>query len=267
MKKVVFISLIALSLTSCEKVIDFDLKNSEPQLVIEATTNGTTNIAEVKLSLSGDYYDSGDFEKISEADVTLILDNNNRFTLNEVTPGVFQNNDIRAEAGDMCNLEVSVRGKIYMAGSQMPATVFIDSVYYQYSPETLFAPEGYRVIVVFSDPPEKGNYYRILLEVDGDNATSGIYYLFSDESGTQGEVNYVLFRNALYSGNSFRVKLVTIDKTTYDYFSEIEKISGVNPGPALAAPANPHNNIEPEALGYFSAQNQDVSETIIIRTK
>jgi hypothetical protein len=267
MDKIIRIMVLVVVLTSCEKTIDFELQNTDPELVIEATANGTTQITEVLLSYSGDYYNSDGFEKISGAEVYLTVEDNSPNILTELDNGLYTSEGIIIRPGQNCYLEVNANGKHYSAMSQMPSPVLVDSAYYQYSPETLFAPEGYRAIVTFTDPPETGNYYRIEMEVDGQMATDGIYYLFSDESGTQGLVNYVLYRNSLNPGVKFRIRLLSIDKATFDYYSELEKLSGSNPGPAQAAPANPENNIQPEALGYFSVRAESVSETILIDLK
>ncbi|NOX48550.1 MAG: DUF4249 domain-containing protein [Chlorobi bacterium] len=267
MKKLITATILFSVLTSCEKVINFELENAEPQIVIEATTNGTTQTTKVLLSYSGGYYNSDGFEKITGAEIFLTVDSESKQMLTEINPGVYEGFGQIIRPGQSCHLEVSTSGRHYSAFSQMPEIVMIDSAYYQYSPETLFAPEGYRAIVTFTDPPETGNYYRVMLEVDGQMVTDGIYYLFSDKSGTQGIVNYVLYRNTLVPNSRFRVKLFSIDKSTYDYYSELDKLSGSDPGPAQAAPANPENNIQPEALGYFSARAESISETIFIQSK
>ena len=267
MDKTIRTILLAIVLTSCEKTIDFELQNTDPQLVIEATANGTTQATEVLLSQSGDYYNSDGFEKISGGEVLLTVENNPPNILSEKEKGVYTAKGTIILPGQTCKLEINENGKHYSATSQMPSPVMVDSAYYQYSPETLFAPEGFRAIVSFTDPPEPGNYYRILMEVDGQMVTDGVYYLFSDEAGTQGPVNYILYKNALSAGSSFRIKLLSIDKTTFDYYSELETLTGSNPGPDQAAPANPKNNIQPEALGYFSVRAESISETILIQTK
>ena len=254
-------------LTSCEKTIDFELQYTDPQLVIEATANGTTQTTEVLLSQSGDYYNSDGFEKISGAEVLLSVENNPPNILSEKDKGIYIGEGTIILPGQICKLEINENGKHYTAISQMPSPIMVDSAYFQYSPETLFAPEGFRAIVSFTDPSGPGNYYRILMEIDGQMVTDGVYYLFSDEAGTQGPVNYLLYKNALTAGSSIRIKLLSIDKTTFDYYSELEALSGSNPGPDQAAPANPENNIQPGALGYFSVRAESISETILIQTK
>ena len=56
MKKNILFILVTLLLSSCEEVIEIDLQNSEPKLVIEATINvleDATSTAVVKLFTDG----------------------------------------------------------------------------------------------------------------------------------------------------------------------------------------------------------------------
>ena len=61
MKKNILFILVTLLLSSCEEVIEIDLQNSEPKLVIEATINvleDATSTAVVKLSQTAPFFES-----------------------------------------------------------------------------------------------------------------------------------------------------------------------------------------------------------------
>ena len=80
--KVFFTLLIFFLITSCEKVIDVDLKTAEPKLVIDASINWqkntTGNLQKIKLSTTTSYY-SNTFPVFSGAEVTVTNSANNVF--------------------------------------------------------------------------------------------------------------------------------------------------------------------------------------------
>ncbi len=82
--------IMSIALLSCEKVIDIDLKNSEPQIVIDGTVNDRPGPYTVKISKTGDYYKPSSFPAVAGADVTISDNAGNTETLSEVTDGIYQ---------------------------------------------------------------------------------------------------------------------------------------------------------------------------------
>ncbi len=264
MKRIATYIFIVALMTSCEKVIDFDLENAEPQVVIESIANNNDNLVYAKLSYSGDFYNPSDFPEITPATVKLFINNSDGQLLEETASGLYEARFQPAQPGDIFTLEVDIDGIKYSATSELQQKVPVDSVFYQYSEESIFAPAGYRVTAIFYDPPGKGNYYRVQLYVNGEPTTNGIIYLYSDNAADGAPVSFILYRNALELNDVFRVDLWAIDKATYDYYSGLEKLMSDYPAHMQVSPANPVNNISGGALGYFSAIAVTSSKTVTI---
>ena len=252
MKYAIFIMTIVL-LTSCEKVIDFDLKESQPQVVIESIANNESHTVWTKLSLSGDYYNPNEFDKITGATVSATINGTVELNLEEKSAGYYETVFDEVNAGDIFSLSVKIDGIEYSAVSELQEKVQVDSVFFQYSGETVFAPEGFRAVAIFTDPPGKGNYYRIQLYVNDEPATDGIIYLYNDNTTDGAPVSYLLYRNALQQGDRVRVELWTVDKQVYDYYAGLEKLISTYPAHMQVSPANPETNLTGGALGYFAA--------------
>ncbi len=260
----VLIILIVLVLTSCEKVIDFPLKNTSTKPVIDACINSFQHAATLTFSQSEGYYDTTFFPPISGANAIITDEQGNSFVLQEFAPGFYQNVNIPVQEKTLWQLSVSYNGETFKANSYMPVQVLLDSVYYKYSSETLFAPEGYRVWATFTDLSGENNQYRLKLYVNDKDVTNGIIYLWSDTGNDGAHVQYIFYRHALTKGDVFRVELWAIDEATYNYLFALQNTISGNENASLAAPANPENNISGNALGYFTAAAISTSKKIVI---
>ncbi len=261
-KNIILFIISTVLLGSCEKVIDFPLKNTPPQPVAEAVINSLTHTASLTLSLTDDYYDTTGFAFISGAEAYIINEQDDTIVLNEMNPGYYIANQINIEENTRYRFEMDALGNHYRGISQMPSAVPVDSVYYTYSAATLFAPEGYRVWASFTDPPGEENYFRLKLYVNDVSATDGIFYLWKDTNADGEKVDFIFYRNALQGGDRIRVELWAIDKTTYDYYFALQNTSLQNQNASLAAPANPESNLTGgEIYGYFTAAAVSTSLT------
>lgn len=68
----------ALTICSCEDVIELDLKNSEPKLVVESFITDSDQPLTVKLSKSTGFYSQSELPTVSGA--LVILSDNNQIT-------------------------------------------------------------------------------------------------------------------------------------------------------------------------------------------
>ena len=253
---------------SCEKVIDFDLKDTEPVPVAEAVINSMQHSASLKLSYTDNYYDTTGFTPISHAEAVITTASGDSYKLDEVNPGYYINTQIPVNEGEQYNLKLDLQGETYKAVSEMAEPVTIDSVYYIYNAASLFAPEGYRIWAVFRDPPLQENYFRLKLYVNDVDVTHGVIYLWSDANADGSVVQFIFYRHALAAGDRFRVELWGIDKATYDYLFTLQNISTGAQNASLAAPANPETNLSGgNILGYFTAAAVTSTENVTIVQK
>ena len=87
---------IFISLYSCSEVIELDIVNAEPQIVIEGSVGNNGDTTEIKISKSVGLYADNTFPVVSNATVILSDNLGNRDTLIETTAGTNNSTDVHA---------------------------------------------------------------------------------------------------------------------------------------------------------------------------
>ena len=265
---------ILMCLYSCSEVIELDIVNAEPQIVIEGSIGNNGDTAVIKISKSVGLYADNTFPVVSNATVILSDNLGNRDTLIETTAGIYKSFQLFGQVGNTYHLEVQAENKVLESSSRIPNQVNFDTLIIRENtsvsgpgPGGTGGPGGgtvgeirYEVFVIFQDPPIERNYYRFVEYVNGIQK-SRIY--ISDDRLTNGLTNNLKLRNSrkYTSGDIVTFEMQCIDKAIYDYFNSFENLSG---GPqSSSTPANPYTNIIGSKLGYFSAHTvQRISYTI-----
>src|SRR5690554_6820716 len=65
------LSAMIIMMAACEKVIEVDLNDSEPEIVIEGNLSNDNGVLEVKISKTGSYFNTAPYEKVANAEVFL----------------------------------------------------------------------------------------------------------------------------------------------------------------------------------------------------
>lgn len=260
---------LALAAFSCQRVISVDLNNANPQMVTEAIVTDQPGPYTVSLSTSGDYFTpSLYFPPVTHAFVTIADNLGVTDTLKEILPGTYHTSVLHGGAGRTYNLRVVAGGKEYDAISTMPPRVPIDTLVALHSRES-DGDQVYNLYVIFKDPPEPGNYYRMNLRVSvpisPDSIDGRRYHLYNDKltNGNEAAVR-IRMRNYFQPGDTVWVDLLSIDKASYDYFNTLNNVLTSDRSPTSLAPANPNTNLTNGALGYFAAFSVD-SKMIILQ--
>lgn len=154
--------VLLLTSTACEKVLDVDLNETDPKIVIEAVVTNT-DYAWVKLSWTTNYYDTALPEKINNAIVVVSDNEGNMDTLDLLDKGFYKSSRIKGVEGRIYFLTVQVDGKEYKSQSLLPGLAPIDSLSYQYYPGgDLLHEEGYYPTIYFKDPKNSEDYYMLV---------------------------------------------------------------------------------------------------------
>ena len=257
-----FIFIIML-LFGCEKVIEVDLNEANPEVVIEANLTNSTNYAEVKLTKTGSYFGDSPIEKISGASVIIEDEFGSSFVLSEIEDGLYNTKKISFQPEVTYQLFVDVETEKYESSSKLNPAVLIDSVTYYYDDGFAFLEEGYTVKVYFIDPPEISNYYRIKIFENDTLKNEPEDLIIFDDRLIDGQSLEVTLRGVIFEvDDTVSIQLISLDESAYEYFHTFQELINVNPG--SAAPANPTSNISNGALGYFSAWSAD-EESVIIK--
>lgn len=272
-KPKVYISLIAalisliplfLGCQSCEKIVNVDLNEAAPRIVIEGLITDRRGPYTVTISKSGSYFNQPVLETVSGA-VAVISDNfDNVDTLHEVAPGIYQTTRIRGIQERVYTLKVIAEGEEYTGATTLMDRVNIDSLELRKSDSRFRLDKdpndnlNLEIHCYFKDPGDK-NYYRLKI-YRNDTINTENYRLFDDQY-TNGEITELRAAYAIRN-DTFRIDLLSLDKPTYTYYRTLADMIYTNPFFG-STPANPETNLSNGALGYFGSYSVS-SKTLIV---
>lgn len=244
--------------SSCTEKIDLVLKDSEPQLVIEANISDQPGPYYVILTKSRLYNDDNSFTGLSGATVVLSDDAGNTDTLTSSIDGLYQTNTIQGVVGRTYHLQVTAEGKTYDSYCMMPVPVDIDSVVI--TEETGFDGKLRKNgDILVRDPAGVQNNYRVTSVKQGDNSAG--FSVHTDVLWDGKLRSFNIPHSDYESGDTLTVNLWSITEPVYKYFSEFNQ--NQNNFGAPAAPANPTSVFTPNTLGYFSAHSIKTKTVIV----
>lgn len=270
--------LSILIFSSCEKDIDFNLKESEPMLTVDAQIeNGLAPV--VVLTKSFSYYQRLDATLLSSSFVrnaVVTISNGSRtHQLREyavpLAPGLsayYYSNDsgnlasaFAGEPGKTYVLSISTEGQTYSATTDIPAAVnFPDSVWFQRAPQN---PDTNKRVMYIraTDPAGRGNYVRYFTKKNSDPFFPG-ENVFDDQviDGTTYQIQLPqgVNRNeppkqdsSFYNkGDTVTLKFAAINKAGYTFWNTWE-FAYQSIGNPFAQPNKVIGNISNGALGIF----------------
>lgn len=247
--------VIILIFSSCQKVINIDLNEASPHIVIEGLIIDTEGPFTVKISKSGSYFDQPALPAVSGAEV-IISDNAGTIdTLKEIAPGIYITSITRGFPGRTYTLKVLSENLQYTGSSTMQSHVVIDSLRLVKTQSQHFGfgsdniNETHIEIHCYFRDPEVKNFYRIKV-ITNDSVRARDYRLYDDQY-TNGQLTDLRVAHAK-SGDTTRVELFSLDRETYEYYRTLEDLLDSNPVFG-STPANPNTNLTNGALGYFGA--------------
>lgn len=251
--KLVFSLFVALLISGCEKVIEIDLNDASPSIVIEGLITDKRGPYSVTISKTGSYFKQPSLETVSGATVVITDDFNNIDTLNESTPGLYITSRIRGIYERTYTLKVIAEGKEYNGSTRLADRVQIDSLRLRKG-----ILQGFNfdddddtqidLHCFFRDPRDK-NYYRIRV-FKNDSINTESYRLYDDQYAN-GLITDIIVSHATL-GNTYRIELWSLDKQTYLYYNTLGDLMYSNPIFG-STPSNPVTNLSNGALGYFGS--------------
>jgi hypothetical protein len=251
MKALIPVFLLLLLLPACEEDIYIPLHTANPVTVIEGRITNLSEPNFVRVTKTTGFYDPATVPTVTNATVFVEDDLGHTWYFTQQRPGYYLNNNFTGQPERTYTLSVKTNNGFFKASSYMPEPVTIDSLKVEYFAGTHFADAGYYIILYFTDPPGKGNYYRIRL-FKGDQAGTTIYVV-NDQLIDGNQINLFLFGSAYVAGDTAVAELQSIDEQVYQYLLTLSEVSASSPSSSTSTPANPVTNISGGALGYFGA--------------
>lgn len=252
-------------MSSCEKVIDIDLKNAEPRLVVEGRVTTDDGPYHVMLTTSGGYFDTTAIKAVENAQVSISDESGNVDILTEIKPGLYETQNFTCSEDKSYELNLLVDEQTYSAEAYLPKVIPITSLNVVKSAFIGFgnnADSLFDVKVLFSDPIETTEYYMFKVYRNGVLDISRFRpYAITDDILFNGLTFIVTIpRVTALPGDEIYVELHSIGFNTYEYFRTLNEVIGGGMG---STPYNPITNLSNGALGYFGSFATDSESTII----
>jgi hypothetical protein len=283
--------ITTLFLFSCEKSIDFKLKDTASKLVVEATiendkppmvilTNSVGYFSEISPEILANSFVHNADVLVSNGSFThklkeyRIPTGNNFAFYYYSTDSSNLGTAFLGELNHSYSLQVDVEGKVYTANTTIPAiTKKIDSLWWKPAPGT---SDTNKVIIMVraTDKPGYGDYIRYFTKRNRESfyppLNSVFDDLFIDGTTYELQVEPGVDRNAertdedhyFNRGDTVSFKLSNIDKATYDFWRTME-FSYQSVGNPFSTPTKVLSNISNNALGYFGGYGSQYRTLII----
>lgn len=269
MKKItfffLFLPVLISALSGCGlEVVEVDLPQGEPKLVVEGSISNRPGPQVVKLSWTTSM-NSADPVYENSAKVEIVDNEGNRSELSYAGQGNYQTG-ITGKPGLNYQLLIDIKGVKYFAASHMPEAAQIDSVSYSYYDESMIREEGYYISLHNLDSPDKEGYYRWIVWVNDTlrGSANGIPGYFATHQLNLNNTPLSLqYPEPFQKGDHVRIETIKMDKTVFSYYQGLLELI-INDGGLLGpVPANPGGNISGNSLGIFQAVSVTETELMI----
>lgn len=275
------LSLLTLTtLSSCEDVVDLDVKSGAPQLVVDGWVTNQQTSQIIRLTESAGYFDNNPAKPVLNATVTVSDDKGGTFTFVDLKKdGVYvwqptSARDTIGRVGRTYTLRIKTGTEEYTAVSKLNRVPKIDSVTYFFdklpiAPADDAPQEGYTAEFFARDPTGAGDCYWIKSYKNGKyfNRTTEITIAYDaafSPGGNSDGLRFILpIRRAISpefykEKDTVKVELCSIPLEGYYFLNQVRTESS-NQGLFATAPSNIYSNIKNtnptgrKALGFFGA--------------
>ena len=242
----------ALSLISCEEVIDLELNTAEPKLVVEASINKHTDslyFPKIKLSLTASYFDN-EIPPVTDAEVTITDEIGNIYPFIHDENGWYYG-EIEPIENVNYTLEIIYKNEMYTATTQLVTAVPIE--YVEQRNDAGFLGNEIELKAFFTDPANEENYYFF----EGLSEKGNIYDALNDEFFNGNLIFGYFLVEDIEPGDIVSFNLYGINNQNYNFLFTLLQQGDSPAGPFETQPATVRGNItnqtNPEnfPLGYF----------------
>lgn len=245
-----FINLIY----SCEDVVEVDLKESQPRLVVEASilwrNENSGNDQIIKLTTTAPFFDS-EIPPATDANVEIISESGITYEFNEINPGIYRNNNFQPEINSTFTLNIEYKNEFYTASEKLLPVVQLEEI--TQTKNGGFNSDEYELKGYYTDPADETNFY--LFRFSFEELSIQIY----DDEFINGNRTFAYFSNEdLKEGNEVYFEIQGISEQFYNYLYILRSQAGSSSGgPFQTQPTTVRGNIinvtNPDnfAFGYF----------------
>lgn len=253
MKKLFVMILCFGILASCEDVIDVELDEAPPRLVVEANINiwedGTTSSL-VRLTTTAAFFDNN-VPFVTEAIVTVTDENGIVYAFNYSENG-FYLSDLSPELNVDYTLQIVYKEQTYSATEKLSSVSPLE--YIEQRNDGGFTGEDIELKAFFTDPSGEDNFYFF----EGLSERGDVLDVYSDEFFDGNRIFGYYLVEDLAAGDSVQFNLYGINEAFHNFmFVLLQQTSNQGGGPFETQPATVRGNIINETnsdnfpLGYF----------------
>lgn len=239
-------------MTSCEDVIEVNLNDSEPRLVVEANLfqweNGLSNSI-VRLTTTAPYFDD-EIPVVPDASINITDENGIIYNFEYVNNGIYTSSLI--PAFDMeYTLTVIYKEETYTATEKLYPTATLE--YVEQRDDGGFLGEDIELKVFFRDSAEETNFYFF----EGISEEGDVLTVYKDEFFNGNLMFGYFVVEDLEPGDEVTFNLYGISEQFYNFMYVLLQQTGGQGGPFQTQPATVRGNIvntsNPDnfPLGYF----------------
>ena len=264
-KKIWFLIIFQSIFYNCEDVIDVDLNEAEPRLVIEASINWFKETAgnnqSIKLSLSAPFFD--DTTPPANGATVSITDSSNGTIyvfIEDGSTGIYKTQDFIPILDQEYTLWVNYDNQDYTATEILKSVSSIDFV--EQNNEGGFSGEDIELKAFYTDPADIENFY--FFEFTSDIATIPTLEVYEDRFTDGNQIFGFYSEEDLESGDEVVIRNYGISRRFYNFmFILLQQGSDESGGPFETQPATVRGNCvnitnsENFPFGYFRLSEVD----------
>lgn len=260
MKKIIYFLALCFFIYSCEDVIEVDVPNAPPRLVIDASLNwfdGTDgSIQTIKLSLSAPFFDN-ETPIATGAIVTVTNQNNTVFDFIDLNnDGSYICSNFIPQLNEVYSLNIVYDGETYSGQETMTTVTPIDFI--EQNSEGGFTGEDIEIKAYYTDPENEENYY--FFEFYRNNSNRPTPEVYDDEFINGNQIFAFYADENLEPQDELTIRNYGVSKQFYEFmFLLLQQTEEGGGGPFEVQPAtvrgNCINQTNPDnfPFGYFKA--------------
>lgn len=275
-----FVSLIAFS--GCEKIIELDVPESEPRLIIESGISTDTAFWKVKLTMTQAYFNQDDKGFVNNALVTISDNVGNIDTLFLRDTGLYVSKTTKTcVVGRAYTLRVLHNGVVHQATEVCPYQEPISFLMSFELPERNgFIDPGFYVFEKAKENEAEGDFYLwkvyrndslqddfgYVLDTDEFRETSYFNINIDPDDPLKDQDKNILPRPFPFEfevGDTARVEQYRVSKAYYYFLVELQNQVSRSGTPFDPPPVNPRTNITGGGFGFFSVSNVSKDSLVV----
>ena len=239
--------------SSCEEIINPDLKTVAPVVVIDAWLTNLEGGSYVTLTKSVSYGEIGEVPKISNASVKVVEVGGRSIFFEEKEAGYYAPIDtsFKGEINKTYVLEVQVEDIKYEATAKVLGFEPIDSITFILKESVPFFDDGYYSILHYQEQKNIDNFYYYNIWANKQLLNKDKISIF-DDNVFSGQYLDLILVHTLNQNDTVKVELFNLEENAYRYYAALKLLAELG-SPSQTNPENPISNISNGALGFFTA--------------